>query len=349
MNQWTIVDALDRDSWAEYVHAHPKGSIFHTPEMFEVFRGAKRHKPLLLAALDATGEIVALLVSVQVQTLPDPLGAFSSRTIFYAEPLCRQNDTGAAALRALITAHDAQMRHRSLFAEIRPLYAAGLERAALEGSGYSYADYLNYIGDLTCPLDELWQNMSRQCKGNIRHGKREGVTVTAVTDPGELETVYQLLQASYEHARVPMADKSLFESAFRILLPRGMLRINLAYHAGTPIGADLILLYRNYVFDWYRGLERVKSFYPGECLVWHQIEWAKQQGFAIYDFAGAGYPNVPYGVREFKAKFGGKQVSYGRYRRVYAPRQLALAERVYEWQRTKLETRLGSKLDRQTL
>jgi lipid II:glycine glycyltransferase (peptidoglycan interpeptide bridge formation enzyme) len=118
-----------------------------------------------------------------------------------------------------------------------------------------------------------------------------------------------------------------------------MLRINVAYHDDTPLGADLILLYRGAVFDWYRGLQRVKSLYPGECLVWHQMEWAKEQGFTIYDFAGAGYPNLPYGVREFKAKFGGTQVNYGRYRRVYAPLRLALAERVYEWRRARAESR----------
>lgn len=339
MNHYTIVNAPDLERWRRFVAEHPKGSIFHTPEMFEVFRRAKRHKPVVLAALDGKGEILALLVSVRVQTMPDPFGLLSSRAIFYAEPLCRADTAGVAALRDLLGAHDAHMGRDTLFAEVRPLYAAGAERAALEAAGYQYADYLNYVADLTHPLDELWKRASRQCKGNIRHGTREGVVIREVMDEREFDTVYALLQASYEHAGVPMADKSLFKAAFETLAPRGMLKVNVAWHNDTPIGADLLLLYRDYVIDWYRGLERMKSLYPGECLVWHQLEWAKEHGFAIYDFAGAGYPDIPYGVREFKAKFGGSLVTFGRYRRIYAPYRLQLAERVYQWQRTQKAAR----------
>jgi hypothetical protein len=339
MRNGTIVNAPDTEQWRHFVAEHPKGSVFHTPEMFEVFRHAKRHRPCVLAALDPTGSILALLVSVRVQTLPDPLGMLSSRAILYAEPLCRSDEPGIAALRELLREHDAQMGRDTLFAEVRPLRAAGAERMALEAAGYRYADYLNYVADLTCPLDELWKKASRQCKGNIRHGTREGVMIRETTDEKDLDEVYALLQASYEHAGVPMADKSLFKAASGTLLPRGMLKVNVAYHCDTPIGADLLLTYRDYVFDWYRGLERIKSLYPGECLVWHQLEWAKEHGFAIYDFAGAGYPNVPYGVREFKAKFGGTLVTYGRYRRVYAAYRLELAERVYQWRRAQRTTR----------
>lgn len=335
MKNYTIVNTLDSECWRHFVAEHPKGSIFHTPEMFEVYRRAKRHKPFLLAALDRTGCILGLLVSVRVQTLPDPFGFLSSRAIFYAEPLCQPDETGIAALGDLLRAHDEYMGRHTLFAEVRPLRPAGVERAVLGGVGYHYTDHLNYVTDLRCPLDELWKRTSRQCKGNIRHGTREGVTIRPVTDRKDLNAVYTLLQASYKHARVPMADKSLFTAAFEMLYPRRMLEINVAYHDGKPIGADLLLLYRDYVFDWYRGSDRVKSLYPGECLVWHQLQWAKENGFATYDFAGAGYPDIPYGVREFKAKFGGSLVTFGRYRHIYAPRRLFLAERFYQWQKTR--------------
>ena len=47
--------------------------------------------------------------------------------------------------------------------------------------------------------------------------------------------------------------------------------------------------------------------------------------------ARAGWPDKPYGVREFKAKFGGSLVHYGRYRKVYSRWKMALAERAYEF------------------
>jgi lipid II:glycine glycyltransferase (peptidoglycan interpeptide bridge formation enzyme) len=43
------------------------------------------------------------------------------------------------------------------------------------------------------------------------------------------------------------------------------------------------------------------------------IQLAKQSGCARYDMMGAGEPGVPYGVRDFKAEFGGKLVEHGRF------------------------------------
>ena len=51
---------------------------------------------------------------------------------------------------------------------------------------------------------------------------------------------------------------------------------------------------------------------PNEALVWHILQWGKANGFQVFDFGGGGNPNEPYGPREFKLKFGGAQVSYGR-------------------------------------
>src|SRR5690242_17136743 len=93
-------------AWDEYVDAHPKGSIFHTSDMVRVFAAAKGNQPLALAAVDEAGAILALLVGVRVQTLPDPFGRVSSRSILYAEPLCHDVEASIDALAAVIRKHD---------------------------------------------------------------------------------------------------------------------------------------------------------------------------------------------------------------------------------------------------
>jgi serine/alanine adding enzyme len=87
-------------------------------------------------------------------------------------------------------------------------------------------------------------------------------------------------------------------------------------------------------------VERVKSIYPAECITWHRIDWGRGHGFAHYDFGGAGSPHKRYGVRDFKAKFGGQLVNFGRYRKVYSPWKLALAERAYEVLRKSMYSRI---------
>jgi lipid II:glycine glycyltransferase (peptidoglycan interpeptide bridge formation enzyme) len=46
---------------------------------------------------------------------------------------------------------------------------------------------------------------------------------------------------------------------------------------------------------------------------WKAIEYAAGNGFAYFDFMGAGKLDEPYGVREFKSKFGGALLEQGRF------------------------------------
>ena len=336
--------ALGDGKWEQFVRDHPKGSIFHTPAMVQVFESAKRHRPIAMAAVDRSGEVLALVVSTVIQTLPGPLGVVSSRSIFYAEPLCRDDLLGQQALYRLMAAHDARVRWTVLFAEVRCLRAPGMEQPPLEAAGYEHMNHLNFIGDLTQPADALWKGLARQCRGSLRHAEKAGVTVSELTGPDTVEQTYPLLLASYEHAGVPMADPSLFASAIRVLGPSGELKVFGAFYEDRLVGADFVLLYKKTAYDWYRGTRRLRSVYAGESLVWHQMQWAKSSGYEIYDYGGAGWPNIPYGVRDFKAKFGGELVDYGRYRKTIAPRRMYVAEQVYELirkARTEIQRRRG--------
>ena len=57
---------------------------------------------------------------------------------------------------------------------------------------------------------------------------------------------------------------------------------------------------------------------PNEVLTWELLRWGCENGFELYDFGGAGRPSQKYGVRDFKAKFGGQQVDYGRFKNIHS-------------------------------
>jgi lipid II:glycine glycyltransferase (peptidoglycan interpeptide bridge formation enzyme) len=63
--------------------------------------------------------------------------------------------------------------------------------------------------------------------------------------------------------------------------------------------------------------------------MWHILKWGAENGYRHYDFGGAGRPNEQYGVRDFKAKFAGELVSYGRNVCVHAPFRLFLSKLGY--------------------
>jgi serine/alanine adding enzyme len=332
--RWQTVDLMTdwqrlQPAWDDFVERHPKGSIFHTSDMIRVYRATKGHKPLALAAVGADGEIIALLAAVRVQTLPGLAGRVSSRSIFFAEPLCNDDPHSIDALTTLIAEHDRMMQRNTLFTEVRPLMAPGSERIAFERCGYKFLDYLNYIVDVSQPVDVLWSKLRRDAKQSLKKADKAKCEFREIDTPDGVEKLYHFLRLTYGHARVPLTDRSLFDAAYEILHPTGVLRLKAAIVDGVPAAMHATLLYKDRVYDWYAGTERRTGFSPLDFLKWRTFLEGHELGYRVYDFGGAGWPDEPYGVRDYKAKFGGDLVRYGRYRKVYSPWKLALAERAY--------------------
>lgn len=175
------------------------------------------------------------------------------------------------------------------------------------------------------------QGIGRRTRKKIRQAlrKREVIIEEART-VGERDACYALLRQSYRMARVPLADRTLFEAAHQVLDPRGMIRFSLARRGEIAIGASVELLYREVIYGWYGGMDRAFGAYlPSELLTWQMLEWGATRGYGWYDFGGAGKPHEAYGVREFKAKFGGELVNYGRNTCVHAPLLLQVSEAAY--------------------
>ncbi len=92
-----------------------------------------------------------------------------------------------------------------------------------------------------------------------------------------------------------------------------------------------MLLYKRSVFDWYAcSKSDYLKLYPNEMIVWHILNWAIENGFHSFDFGGAGKPDEDYGVRDFKARFSGRLVDYGRYTKIHCPNTLRVIKKFYE-------------------
>ena len=146
-------------------------------------------------------------------------------------------------------------------------------------------------------------------------------------DKKNIPIFYDIIEETYKNARVPLADISLFESAFDILVPKNMAKYYIAKYKNTIIGARLVTIYKKVIFDWYAGaLILYLPMYVNEALVWHILKEGASNGYRTFDFGGAGSPYKEYGVREFKRRFGGKLVNFGRYIKVYSPVKMKIAE-----------------------
>jgi serine/alanine adding enzyme len=321
---------LEEKIWHRFVEEHPRSNIFHTPEMFQVFARAKGHRPTLWAVTDDEPRVLALLLPVQV-TLANRLRRLTTRAVVYGSILCALGPEGQDALALLLQTYTQEVDGTPLFTELRNLSNLEAVQPTLHAHGFIYEDHLNYLIDLKHSPEVVLQCIGSRTRKHIRRGLRRGYVV--VEDAKEREQVavcYDLLRQTYHRARVPLADRSLFEAAFDVLYPQGMVKSWLARVGDTPIGASVELLYKDVMYGWYGGVDRMYADYmPGELLMWHVLEWGVENGYRMYDFGGAGKPGEEYGVRDFKAKFGGELVCFGRNTCIHAPLMLWLSKQGY--------------------
>jgi len=75
------------------------------------------------------------------------------------------------------------------------------------------------------------------------------------------------------------------------------------------------------VYEFYVcGLDdEYSEMYPSVMATWSAMEYAVKNSIPLFDFMGAGKPDEHYGVRDFKARFGGEPVEFGRFLKIRKP------------------------------
>jgi lipid II:glycine glycyltransferase (peptidoglycan interpeptide bridge formation enzyme) len=223
-----------------------------------------------------------------------------------------------------------------LFTEIRNVTDPCLIQDVLENHGYTYEDHLNYLLDLSRNEETILQSFTKSTRNRIRRVLRQGdIIVREVTERTMLPLFYEVLLKTFKTVRVPLADISLFETAFDVLRPKNMAYFTIAYINEAPAAAQVSILYKDVVFGWYNGVDR-SCKYCNDILMWNLIKWGAENGYGVLDFGGAGKPGEKYGVRDFKGKFNGKLVSYGRNTRVHAPIRMKVSQKAYQVARDSL-------------
>lgn len=328
-----IVRSLPEDEWRRFVAGHPQGNVFHTPEMFRVFDRVPGYSPELWAASE-DDRILVLWLPVRI-TLKDGLfRALSTRSVVYGGVLCAPGSEGLEALSVLLGAYNREVRRSPLMTESRNVSDASPFQGVFQEHGFAFEEHLNYQLDLDRPESVLWRGLSRSIRRHVHLAQDRGLVLEDLAEKESLETAYGFLKDVFKRVRVPLAGFELFEGATDILRPRGMLKVLMARVAGRGVGTRFVLTYKGTILDWYAGYDRAYSkYYPEESMIWETLRWGQDNGFHLFDFGGAGKSGKYYGPREFKAKWGGTQVNYGRNTRIHGAFRIRLSKAAYRlWQ-----------------
>ena len=319
-----ITNSLDITKWSEFVYNHSHGNIFQTPEMAEVYKRTRNYEPISLAAVgNDTDGILGILQGVLIKEMGGFLRTFTARSIIQGGPLYLKRYMN----NILLNEYDKIAEKNTLFTQIRMMHNTTSLSDSLRKANYIYEDHLNFVTDLTKPVDELWSRLYKSKRHAVNKANKSGVLIEEIKDKEFISIFYNIVNKSYHNSKMPFVDISLFESAFDILVPKNLCKFFLAKYKDHYIAATCFLCYNGTIYDWYGGVDRAFSVYrPNELLEWFSIKWGAENRYRIFDFGGAGKPEEPYGPRDFKKEFGGELVNYGRWTKIHSPIKMKIAE-----------------------
>jgi serine/alanine adding enzyme len=316
------VSEISREKWANFVEKHPKGNIFQSPEMYDVYRKTKNYEPIFLAITNDAEEVLGALLIVIQKELTGLMGLFSSRAIIDGGPLIKDDDP--EVLDCLLKEYIRTIKMRVIYTQFRNMWEfSDVQNEKFFINGFKFEDHLDIIHILNTTEAKLWLALKSKTRNKINKSIKNGVLIERMDlqSKHKLINSYEILKDVYHRAKIPLADRSLFEAALNVLFRKGYLQAIGAYIEDKLVGVRLFLCYKSLVYDWYAGsLSAYLSYRTNDILPWEEIKWANENGYKKFDFGGAGKPDIPYGVRDYKLKFGGELVNFGRYKLVHKKR-----------------------------
>ncbi|MBN2460419.1 MAG: GNAT family N-acetyltransferase, partial [Candidatus Cloacimonetes bacterium] len=323
----------DLGLWSKFVASHAQGNIFQTPFFFRVYQESNHYRPGVIAVIDEDNRIRGLLSYQMQQEGSGWMGILSTRSVIMGGPLITDDDSHVAEL--LLQAYEKEISSRVIYSQFRNLFDMEAWKPLFLRNKYRCEDHLNIIIDLTQSEQELWKQVYPKRRNEIRRAVKEGTSVRLLEGNDEIQEALKILENVYGRVKLPLAAATVFQAASRILAPLGMIRFFGAVNSGRIIGTIVVLCYKNVIYDWYAGSYREHyDKYPNDILPWEVFLWGRETGYEIFDFGGAGKPGIPYGVRDYKKKYGGSLVNYSRFIRIHKPLLYQIARTGFSiWQK----------------
>ena len=329
-------DEINREEWSALVRDSATGTWFQTPEAYEFFaQQPSLFKPFVVAIEDCrlkneNCKLRGVCVGYVTKEKSGVKQFFTRRAIIIGGPAFADdcsNDEAYALMQAVrlqfkISSFKFQIFDAPIYIETRNYNDYSRWKDAFEKAGFDYKPHLNFHVDTTSP-EVVEANLGKSRKRDIRTTIREGVTIKEISNLGfqisnlERERLVREYYAILEKLYKTKVKTPLFPVEFFLVLSQQKdARFLLTELNGKVIGGTVCVIQEGRcLYEWFAcGEDGVyPHVFPSCYATYAGIQYAAEHGCARFDMMGAGTPDEAYGVRDFKAKFGGKEVEHGRF------------------------------------
>ncbi|MEI6853641.1 MAG: peptidoglycan bridge formation glycyltransferase FemA/FemB family protein, partial [Bacteroidota bacterium] len=225
---------------------------------------------------------------------------------------------GKKAAKELFHYMDRDLTNKVIYGEIRNLCDYSSFKDIFSEFGWGFQPHLNFHLDCSSET-RVWQNLNNNRSRQIKKALKVGVTISEAVNLDEVTAFYNILLDLYRNKiKKPLFPFEFFKKFFENNLGKYLL----VWYKGEIIGGiQCPILWNKVIYEFYicgKDLE-YKEASPSVMATFAAIEYGVKHNLKYFDFMGAGKPDEDYGVRDFKAKFGGELIGYGRFLRVFNP------------------------------
>ena len=304
---------IDPQQWQSLVERSPYATWFQTPEAYQFYEAVKNEMTPFAFGIERDGELRAVVVGYVTKEKSALKQFFTRRAIVIGGPLIGEHAT-ELDVEQLLHKTAAELKSQAIYIEMRNFHDYSRWKSVYEANGFAYQPHLNI--QVACNDQH---SMSEQRQRQVKKAIKNGAEICEASSEQEIRDWYEILYKLYrEKVRTPLFSEEFFMQFYR----EGVGKYLLVKHQGKVIGGMMCpILDGKAIYEWYVcGLdEEYREQYPSVMATYAAIEYAKQNNLPLFDFMGAGKPDIPYGVRDFKMEFGGQLVEHGRFLCVRKP------------------------------
>ena len=305
--------------WTAFLQQQPNGHFFQSPGYVTLYNDCRNYQPLIMFAENSKEVITGILIAIVIRDYF--YGIPFQRILIQGGPVISKSlPNHSDVLRALLKALKLLIPANTVFVEIRNLHQWGEEAAIFQELGFVWHDHLNDILPVHAK-NQVFSAIKPAKQRQIRRGIENGAIIRPAEGQGEVEEFYGLLSELYKKkVRKPLPPLTFFINFYQKIQSesKGVILI-VSYREKVIGGMVCPFSGRHTIHEWYicSLQNRLKHLYPGVLATWAGIDFAITNKFRYFDFMGIGSPQKPYGVRNFKTKFGGEIINFGRWQLIH--------------------------------
>ena len=298
-------ESLDQNNehlWDNYIHRHPKGSLYHHSRWKHIIEEGYGHRCYYLMALetsqgkltDKPDKLIGVLPLIHIKSrlfgnnlisMPfvDSAGVIADnrgveeRLLHHAMILAREKGAGTVELR-----------------QREPLTTDRFDQIV-------FAKKHKVIMSLQLPSssEDLWRSFKSKLRSQIRRPSKEGL-YTAIGGAELIDDFYRVFSTNMRDLGSPVHSKRFIRSVAGHFSEQA--RIVIVYLRGRPLAASFMIEYKNGLENpWASALHDFSNLSPNMLLYWAMLEYGCGKGYEHFNF-GRSTPGE--GTYKFKEQWG---------------------------------------------